>query len=601
MKRMILITLGAALSAIAAEPDLYPTVEKRVLSPGRTVYHIDPAKGDDTKSGLDRDQAWKTFRRINQLRLAPGDRVEIIAPGAFDQTLAIVGGGTVKAPVEVRFAAGRYDFHPDKAFRDTYQISNTNSVPDGLKAVGILLAGAKHVRVTGSGATLVYRGKMIEVCIDGSEDINLSGLAFDYHRPTVSEFKVVELGDGHVDLEIHKDSSYAIKDGKITWLGEGWTETTGLAQVLDMATGDLRRRRDPLLGLNLEELSPCKIRARGKSDMKIGKIYQIRNPERDCAGVFTRNSRNITWKDVRFSFLHGMGMVNQFSENLTFDSVSIAPDEAGGRTTAAWADGIQASGCRGKISVENCVFSGAHDDAINVHGTYLQVVERLPAKQVKVRFMHPQTFGFMAFNPGDEIEFVHSDTLAIYGANRVTEARMLDPKELLLTLENPVPDEFKENDVIENVTWTPEVEIRGCKVSHIPTRAFLISTRRKVLVEDNSFLATHMSAILIAQDARSWFESGCVRDIMIRNNRFIRCGEPVVHIDPSNNAPNSSVHRNIRIENNEFELRGSTAVQANSTTGLRVTGNTFRADKKPDDSKIIQTHDCAEVVIENNK
>jgi len=600
MKQILLLTLVAALSAVAAEPEIYPTIEKRVASPGRTVYHIDPAKGDDTKSGLDRDQAWKTFRRINQLRLAPGDRVEIVAPGAFDQTLAISGGGTAEAPVEVRFAAGRYDFHPDNAFRDTYQISNTNSVPDGRKAVGILLSGAKHVRVSGPDATLVYRGKMIEVCIDGSEDINLSGLAFDYHRPTVSEFKVTALGDGYVDLEIHKDSSYAIKDGKITWQGEGWTETTGLAQELDLATGDLRRRRDPLSGLKLEELKPFLIRASGKTDMKAGKIYQIRNPERDCAGVFTRNSRNIIWKDVRFRFLHGMGMVNQFSENLTFDSVSIAPDEAGGRTTAAWADGIQASGCRGKISVKNCVFSGAHDDAINVHGTYLRVVERLPGKQVKVRFMHPQTFGFMAFNPGDEIEFVHSDTLAIYSANRVTEARMLDPKELLLTLENPVRDEFRENDVIENVTWTPEVEIRGCKVSHIPTRGFLISTRRKVLIEDNEFLATHMSAILIAQDARSWFESGCVRDVMIRNNRFIRCGEPVIHIDPSNNAPNSSVHRNIRIENNEFELRGATAVLAKSTTGLRVTGNTFRADKKPDDSKIIQTHDCTEVVIENN-
>jgi hypothetical protein len=144
MKRLILLTLGTVLSATAAEPDLYPPAEKRVLSPGHKAYHIDPAKGDDSKSGLDRDHAWKSFRRINQLRLAPGDRVEIVAPGSFDQTLALAGGGTAEAPVEVRFAAGRYDFHPDNAFRDTYQISNTNSVPNGRKAVGILLAGAKR-------------------------------------------------------------------------------------------------------------------------------------------------------------------------------------------------------------------------------------------------------------------------------------------------------------------------------------------------------------------------------------------------------------------------------------------------------------------------
>ena len=136
--------------------------------------------------------------------------------------------------------------------------------------------------------------------------------------------------------------------------------------------------------------------------------------------------------------------------------------------------------------VKNCIFSDARDDAINFHGTYLQVVERLPDRQMKVRFMHPQNFGFIAFNPGDEIEFVHSDSLAIYGATRVI------------------------------------------------------------------------------------------------------------------NAPNSSVHRNIRIENNEFVLRGPTAVQVKSTSGLRVTGNTIRATKELDDAQTIQTSDCAEVVIENN-
>jgi len=47
-------------------------------------------------------------------------------------------------------------------------------------------------------------------------------------------------------------------------------------------------------------------------------------------------------------------------------------------------------------------------------------VERLAGRKVKVRFMHPQTFGFMAFNSGDEIEFVRSDSLATYGANRVS-------------------------------------------------------------------------------------------------------------------------------------------------------------------------------------
>lgn len=134
---------------------------------------------------------------------------------------------------------------------------------------------------------------------------------------------------------------------------------------------------------------------------------------------------------------------------------------------------------------------------------------------------------------------------------------------------------------------------------HIPTRGFLITTRRPVLVEDNDFQATNMSAILIKDDASGWFESGCVRNMLMRNNRFRDCGEPVIHINPRNSVANPEVHRNIRIENNVFHLRGRTAAAAKSTTGLRVTGNRILAEQDGGDVRLIQTSDCSDVSIFN--
>jgi hypothetical protein len=595
----ILTALCFILSVIpSAATDNSPLDDQRQASPGHTTYHIDPTKGDDANSGMARDQAWRSFRGVNRLRLAAGDRIEVIAPGAFDHSLMLAGSGTKAEPIEVRFAPGSYDIHPTDAYREAYQISNTNADPEGRKAVGILVAGVKHLRISGPDAVMRARGKMIHVCIDAAEGVMIDGLAFDYHRPTVSEFRVTALGDGFADLAIHKDSAYAIKDGSIIWKGEGWSETTGLAQELNPQTGQVKRRKDPLIGLKLEEIAPFQIRAHGKHGMKADHVYQIRNPHRDCAGAFTRNSRDITWKNVHFRFMHGMGIVSQFTENLTFDAVTIAPDQASGRTTAAWADCIQASGCRGKVLVKNCIFSGAHDDAVNIHGTHLRVVDQLPDRKIKVRFIHPQTFGFMAFHPGDEVEFVHWDSLATYGPNRAKKAELLTPMEMMLTLENPLPEDIRENDVLENVTWTPEVEIRGCKVSHIPTRGFLITTRRPVLVEDNEFRATNMSAILIEDDAAGWFESGCVRDMTIRNNRFLECGEPVVHINPRNTVPNPTVHQNIRILDNEFLMRGAAAIKAHSATNLRITGNKIHPPAKPGGPPFIDTSGCAEVVID---
>lgn len=601
LRALVFLTSGLLLPALASNTESAPPpAAKRKVSPGQTTYYIDPVNGRDAASGVERESAWRSFARVNELRLGPGDRVEIVAPGSFDQTLALAGSGTMAEPVEIRFAPGRYDFHPVHAYREAYQISNTNDDPDGRKAVGILLAGAKHFRISGPDATIVYRGKMIEVCIDQSEDVMVSGLQFDYQRPTVSEFTVAAVADGHVDLQIHKDSAYTIKDGQIIWQGEGWSYPTGLAQELDLTSNEVWRRRDPLKGLTLEDLKPFLVRAHGKHGMKLGRVFQIRETRRDCAGVFVQRSKNIVWKDVKFRFLHGMGLVHQFSENLTFDGVVIAPEKNSGRTTAAWADCLHLSGCRGKVLVKDCVFSGAHDDAINIHGTYLQVVERPADRQVKVRFMQPQTFGFLAFQPGDEIEFVHADSLASYATNRVLQASLLNPKEILLTLDNAVPAELREKDVLENVTWTPEVEIRGCNVSHIPTRGFLLTTRRPVLVENNDFLVTRMSAIAVDADAQSWYESGGVRDMAIRSNRFIGCGEPVIQIHPRNTMTNTAFHRNIRIEDNQFILRRTTSVKAGSTTGLRVNGNTIRAEQTLDDNQSVSAINCADVHVGKN-
>ncbi len=573
----------------------------RKYSPGNTTYYIDPAKGNDSNSGLKDNRAWRTFDPLNRLMLSPGDRVEITSPGSFDQTLFLMGEGTVEKPVEVNFAPGRYDFFTDNIYKEKYNISNTNGSSDSLKAVGILLKHARNFEISGEGAEIVYRGKMIEVCIDSCENISVSDLQFDYQRPTVSEFKVVEAGEDYADIQIHKDSKYKIENGNIIWYGEGWTSTTRiLGQELNLETNDVRRLWDPLEGMHFEQIEPNLVRAKGEHKMKLHHVYQLRETFRDYAAVFTRRSKNISWKNVNFYFMHGMGMVCQFSENLSFDSVSIAPDSTSGRTTAAWADCLHISGCKGKVLVKNCIFKGAHDDAINIHGTYLRVVEKISDTELKLRFMHKQTYGFMAVNPGDEIEFINSESYKSYGTNRVMQAILLNPKEILITLEESVPEKLDLEDVIENVTWTPEVEIRGCSVSWIPTRGFLISTRRKALVEDNEFLATHMSAILLAIDANNWFESGYVHNMTIRNNKFIHCAEPVILIEPGNSVPNNSVYQNIKIANNEFVLRNELMVRAKSTSGLSITGNRVYSGKHLNDKLSILTVDCRGVNSDQN-
>jgi len=577
-------------------------IKNSEISPGNTTYYIHPEDGDDENSGVKEKRAWRTFSKINRMQLSAGDRIEIVAPGSFDQSLILSGAGTAEEPVIVNFAQGNYDFYPDNAYKEKYQISNTTGVYNNTQSVGILFKEADHFKLSGEGATIIYHDKMIEMCIDSCENIIVSGLCFDYERPTISEYKVTDAGEDFVEMQVHRDSKYRVENGKIIWYGEGWIyNTTLLGQELDLKTNIVKRMRDPLAGMTFEETKPFVIRGKGKHRMKPGRVYQLRETYRDCAAVFTRRSKNVTWENINFYYLHGMGLVSQFSENITYNNVSIAPEKSSGRTTAAWADCIHISGCKGKIVVKDCNFSGAHDDAINIHGTHLRVVERISDKQVKVRFMHRQTCGFMAFNPGDDIEFIDWESLKSLGSNKVKTSKMLNRRELMLTLEEPIPCGVELKDVIENVTWTPEVEVSGCTVSRIPTRGFLFTTRRKVVVENNTFLSTYMSAILLAHDAKSWYESGYVRDLTIRNNKFISCGEPVILIRPETTISDGAVHHNIKIENNEFILRNQLIVGAKSAKNLIITGNTIFADRKLSDEAAIKTNDCTDVKVgENN-
>lgn len=597
-------SLAATGSAVSSEEPAsevsYPPADRLQSSPGDTPYYVDPAQGDDANPGTESAKPWRTLRMVNRLRLASGDRVHI-NPGTFTETLKPSGEGTAAKPIEILFARGEFDFRPENALKRPLHISNNNDDPYTPKAIALCFEGVRHLRIVGDKADVYIHGKMIQTLFDHAEDVELVGLAVDYRRPTVSEFTILDAAADHADVLVHPDSTYAIENGRLVWVGEGWRSTgMGSTQQCDPVEGRVRRR-DNWLGAvtRVEELAPRTLRLFYDRNPGLAKglVLQFREIHRDGCGGLVNRSRNIVWRDCAYHFLHGLGIVSQFSENLTFDRVVFAPRTGSGRTCTGWADLLHFSGCRGSIRVLDCLMSGTNDDPINVHGTHLRVVGRPADDQILVRFMHPQTYGLEAFSPGDEIEFVDHNSLRSYAANGVKTVEPKSDKEILLTLEKPAPASVAKDDVIENVTWTPEVVVRGCTVAFDSCRGFLLTTRRPILIENNTFLKTSMPAILIADDANSWFESGPVRDVVIRGNRFVRCAEPVIHIAPENHSvrPDEPVHENIRILDNVFDVTGDTAVSAKSVQGLTIASNRFSSQSLP-----VRQNACTAVVIENN-
>lgn len=528
--------------------------------------------------------------------------------------LAVDAIAQAKGAVLLNFPSGRYDFYPEYAAKVPYYISNTASEQenaDVVKSIGILLRAINNVIVEGNGSLFVFHGKQTMIVLDRCDNIVIRNVNTDYEQPTMAEMTVEAVGDNYMDVQVHPTSRYEIDNGRVYWIGEGWRFHKGHMQAYDPQTNTTWRIENVVeTAIHVEQLAPFQLRLYYESApiMVAGRVLQVRDGIRDQVGAFIHQSSNIKWNNVGMHYMHGLGIVCQSSSNLTFDKLNLAPRQDTRRTAAAFADFMHFSGCSGKISICNSHFEGAHDDAINVHGTHLQIIDQPAPNQVLVKFMHGQSYGFETYFPGDEIDFVRSSSLTAYASNTVKTVEVVNIREILLTLEQPIQEGNVINDVIENVTWTAEVEISNNYFARIPTRGILVSTRRKVTIEDNVFERLPMSAILIANDAESWYESGMAKDVMIRGNRFIECGDrhhPVIYIEPENSevSVDFPVHSNIHIERNWFQMKDTSVLSAKSTQYLSFNDNeiTTSSNNETFEAPMIQLTACSKVTIGDNR
>lgn len=597
--------VGAAIVAtqLAGPTDL-PAQDKPVPSSGGITYMVDPVAGNDSNSP---GKPWKTFGRLNTVKLAPGDTV-LISPGVQEETLIPSCEGTAGNPVVIKFLPGVHTLSIRKVLRKQLFISNSCD-SSGPIPIGIMLSGVKHCRLEGGGingagkTTLLYDGRMMQILTENSEDIEFSGLVLDMKRTAVSEIRVLEAQDTIATIQVAEGSDYQVEKGRFFWRGD-WLGGNLLTQEVNLKTGVCRRRGAPR-GWTSEGQAEAqatdvgwrKVKLEfsdGASGMTAGHQYHFRNTKRVMAGVHCARSVRITFRDCEVNALACMGFVSQFTDTMTFQRVNVVPPANTIRTCPAWADIFQFSNCRGDILVDSCRLSGMQDDALNCHGTYLRIAGKGGDKQLLVCYVHPQSYGFAPYAAGDEIAIINAGKMREYPGNpraQVAKVERVTDTDWMITLNGTVPA-FSENDVIDNITWNPNLTARNNHVSVDSVRGFLLSTRGKVILENNTFERCRMPGILVEGDAQKWFESSPIRDMLVRNNRFIDCG---IQISSTVFAPRPEepVHENIRILNNTFENGG---ISATAVKGFVVMDN--QSVNSP--LKVDVDDSCTDVKVENN-
>ena len=488
------------------------------------------------------------------------------------------------------FEPGRYDIWPEGAEHREWFISNTSTeaeCPSKVKTIGMLLEDMQHLTVEGNGASLMFHGKMITVAVAHSSDITLSNLHIDFERPSMSEMTYAAHDASGTTMKFHRDVRYDIDgEGRIHLFGEGWR--SNLYHCIEYAPDTERSSYSngwsALVASKAREIEPGVVHFATPAGFKprIGNVLSVRDIIRDHVGVFLYESSDVTLRNVDVHYMHGLGIVSQYTRNVTMQNVNCRPREASGRLIASSADFMHFSGCSGKVSILDCNFAGAHDDPVNVHGTNLRAVERLADDRLMLRFMHGQSYGFQAFWEGDTVAFVRAETMERCDNAVVRSVKRVSDRLVEVAFDRAVPQWLAVGaDCVENITRTPELEIRRCHFARTNTRGTLVTTPRRVVIADNVYCKTGMSAILIEGDAEGWYESGPVCDVLIENNTFIDCaygGGPsraVIALNPSNRVvdANHPVHRNVRILGNRFLTSGNPLLYAKSTAGLRFEDN----------------------------
>lgn len=497
-------------------------------------------------------------------------------------------------PVVIDFPEGRYDIYPDQAEERELYISNTVGTSQTYKdkKIGILIEDMDNVTVEGNDSLFMFHGKMTTFASVDSENVTFQNFEVDFQVPTVIDMTVVKKEGNEVTYYIPECYYYQVNGNSIKWMSDKspytgetyWTTTNSMkyTQIFDTKNGMTWRGGSPFANISkIEDLENhhVKITYTNADSIQEGYCFQMRNTERDHAGTFFWQSKDVTLNNLDIRFIHGFGMVGQFSENITMKDVDFETDKASGRTTAGYADFIQMSGCKGLIDISDCTFSNPHDDPINVHGTFLQVIGISDnRKEVTVQYKHNETAGFPNYYVGDQVEFSTLGNMVPVSENGNVAVREVvkvdgpdgkggkgglnDLTKIKLTFDKAIPEEVQVNQhAVENITYTPNVKIHDNIFKETPTRGVLCTTRGKVEITDNMFDNMGMAAIYISNDAQGWYESGRTTDVTIKGNTFIvnplTAGAAGIFVQPTNRNVDGTIHKNMQIEDNTFFMTQS--------------------------------------------
>lgn len=511
------------------------------------------------------------------------------------------------------FPKGQYDFYPDNAIEKYRYVANHDN---GLKRMGFGLFNSRKLTIDGSGSTFMFHGRMVPFTVESGQNITLKNFTIDFIRPFHAELTVVKSNKVNKTFQVKVDKQnapYKIQDNRLFFDRFGQLDPTGSNIVFNPKT------RSPifntydyglpwltlhakLVGDDIVELSNIGNRLPPPKDSVL--IVYGNNPtSRLVPGIHITNSKDVKIDNVSVLAAGGMALIVERTENIHVNKFTVS--SADERLVATRADATHFIGCKGEIIVENSLMEHMLDDGINVHGAYVNIDAYLGDNKFIASISHFQQMGLIFGEVGDRIAILSRETVLPFFESSITAIEVLNDKRFVVTLAD-TPDNLPNVPMsLENLTWHPNLTFRNNIVMENRARGALVTTKGKVLIENNYF-NNQMHGILIEGDNKSWYESGAVEDVIIRSNTFVNTGfsgKPhyPLFVSPmltsEQRIGEGYYHKNVQFIDNNIRSFNGLLVHSKSVDGLIVSGNTLTFS---DDYPTIKDYPSVDINYSNN-
>lgn len=435
---------------------------------------------------------------------------------------------------------------------------------------GIVLQNLSNVVFSGQNTTLYFHGETAGVLIGHCENLYFEDINIDYGIPPFSVGTILESDGTTFKVKVH--DGYEVD------------ESTRISAFLEYSPASFapRTRGNDIYG-NVASTSYhgdniLSISFAGSYSVPpTGTLVVLRHYLYEYDGIYVEDSKDIHFESVNMYSAPGMAARIHSSENLYFNRFNTIIKPNSGRLMTATADGLHMIDCFGEVSVTNSLFENCGDDAMNVHGAFLEIQS---FEDNRVRAINPRGYNFRP-SIGDKLEVRSSLDLSLVGTFTVKTVVAESDGGFSFTFEEEIGAALVKGQVIGNLTRTPRVEFSNNIVRNKRCRGVLIQTRG-ARIANNTFANLSDGGVLLTADANDWYESLPPRDVLIENNKFLRCNYAIgntggdISITPFGKGYNLGAIgavSNVDIRNNYFGNGANAAIYANSVSGLNIEHN----------------------------